>query len=107
MNKIPIFIATYNRYQVTERSLRSLGNSQLPDYIEVIVNDDGSNPYDLSVTESICNEYGWTLNKFNHLGISRGTIERVYPIVRDMNIPYFFITDSGDCFCGVKGHGIA
>jgi len=93
MVKIPLFISTYNRINITRESLTSLIQSELPEHIEVIINDDGSTQ---SMLNMIQEDYSsFVLIKNQHRGIPNGKILPIQAGLKNFpDIPYFFISDS-------------
>jgi len=96
--KKPLYVTTYNRDEITLRSLQSLAKSALPDDVEVIIIDDGSEELLLTKVRSLCKRYSWTLLEEKHIGIPFCKVMRINMILRKGKIleecPYFLISDS-------------
>jgi len=96
--KIPLYISTYNRDDITLRSLTSLFNSSTPEDIEVIIMDDGSNENLQAQLRSVALEYKWTYQVHRHIGIPLCKVMRIAQDIRIRKlvekVPYFLVTDA-------------
>lgn len=96
--KIPLYVCTYNRDDITLRSIQSLAKSNIPDWVEVIVLDDGSDERLLNKLRPLSQKFGWTLVEHKHIGIPLCKVMRINMILRKSEIPdkcpFMLISDS-------------
>jgi cellulose synthase/poly-beta-1,6-N-acetylglucosamine synthase-like glycosyltransferase len=98
--KIPLFITSFNRPEYVKQSIDSLYDSNLPNYLELIWSDDGSNKETVSIIEKYKYKK-WPCRVIfsfeEHQGMRElklGQIKKYFSICGDAYPPYFFVSDS-------------
>ena len=95
MTRIPLFISTYGRQETTVVSLRSLANSNLPDFVDVIINDDGSSLRTYEAFKALAQEYKWEIHRNSRRGLPSGKLVPIRERLPLCGEPeYFIICDS-------------
>jgi len=93
--KIPLFVSTFNRIETVKQSLTSLANSNLPDYVQVIISDDGSSDPVVPQIKRLYGKLGWEIHANHHREFPEGKLAPIREhLDRFPDAPYFLVSDS-------------